>query len=558
VTESTVAASRQIAGRYELEARIGTGGIGEVWRARHLALNSYVAIKFLQGASAQNESTRRRFTTEAQVTAQLNSRHAVQVFDFGVTDDGHPYLVMELLQGETLGRRIERVGRLRIVETARILGQSAKALQRAHQLGIVHRDFKPDNIVISTDEEGNDYVKVVDFGIAKLVGDLDRPSEPTRNDFSTSEVPATFTKTGSMLGTPSYMAPEQIVSPADVDLRADIWAFGVVAFECLTGCPPFTGNTLLELFKQIESGTHPPAGQLESSVPAGFHEWFDTACAPDPRARFPDITTSYKELLTALDCGRLDLEPPMSPAHGPSGGGREQVVVQQDVHVVDGHAVTMDAPSRRGVESRQNRAPRKTGSIRRISTTPPTKLSEPAALSHTIADASDRKAVSRTQDSRVERVEETLRPRGRTGLVAAIAVAVPLLSLLGIFLWRLSVTPASAPVDAPAALHAPPPAALHAPPPAPISVPVAPPIVSPLPSSSAAPASPPSASAPLPPKGAPDRARHASVASTSAPRASEAKDSLPPVIPSVPSAPGPSTSAPAPPPTPVADPESYR
>ncbi|MGH7295484.1 MAG: serine/threonine-protein kinase, partial [Polyangiaceae bacterium] len=169
--------SHLVGGRYELEALIGKGGVGEVWRARHVALNSRVAIKFLQPASAQKESAKRRFTTEAQVTAQLKTPSAVQVFDFGVTDDGQPYLVMELLEGETLGLRLQRLKRLGVVETARILAQAARALQRAHQLGIVHRDFKPDNIVIYTDDEGREQVKVLDFGVAKLVGALEDQGE---------------------------------------------------------------------------------------------------------------------------------------------------------------------------------------------------------------------------------------------------------------------------------------------------------------------------------------------------------------------------------------------
>ncbi len=130
--------------------------------------------------SAVADSAKRRFATEAQITAQLKTPNAVQVFDFGVTDEGQPYLVMELLDGETMGRRIERLGRLNAGETARLLGPCARALHRAHQLGIVHRDFKPDNVIICTaDHEGNELVKVLDFGIAKLAGALDeRPDAP--------------------------------------------------------------------------------------------------------------------------------------------------------------------------------------------------------------------------------------------------------------------------------------------------------------------------------------------------------------------------------------------
>ncbi len=167
MTPAPLERDRLIGDRYILESLIARGGMGEVWRARHKALKSLVAIKFLHSTSAFSQSTRKRFLREAQVTANLKTRHAVQVFDFGVTEDGLPYLVMEYLEGETLEKRIEREGRLSIETTFMVLRQSARALDRAHALGIVHRDFKPENIIILADEEGGEHVKVVDFGIAR-------------------------------------------------------------------------------------------------------------------------------------------------------------------------------------------------------------------------------------------------------------------------------------------------------------------------------------------------------------------------------------------------------
>ncbi len=152
--------------------------MGEVWRARHLALEAYVAIKFLHVAGAPQESARKHFVTEAQVVAQIKTRHAVTVFDFGVTEAGRPFIVMELLDGETVGHRLERTGRLPREATVRFLQQAAGALDRAHGLGIVHRDFKPDNLVIVKEEDGRESIKVLDFGIAKLLGDLESASGP--------------------------------------------------------------------------------------------------------------------------------------------------------------------------------------------------------------------------------------------------------------------------------------------------------------------------------------------------------------------------------------------
>ena len=153
MTTASLSADRLVGGRYALEALIGKGGMGEVWRARHVALKTLVAIKFLHGSGPPSEHAKRRFLTEAQVTANLKTRHAVQVFDFGVTDDGRPFLVMELLDGETLDKRIARVGRLPLATTSLFLQKAARALERAHALGIVHRDFKPENIMLVADEE---------------------------------------------------------------------------------------------------------------------------------------------------------------------------------------------------------------------------------------------------------------------------------------------------------------------------------------------------------------------------------------------------------------------
>jgi eukaryotic-like serine/threonine-protein kinase len=339
--ETLSTATRLLAGRYELETLIGKGGVGEVWRARHVALNSRVAIKFLQLASAQKESAQRRFTMEAQLTAQLKTPHAVQVFDFGVTEEGQPYLVMELLEGETLGRRLERVKRLSVKEASRLLGQAARALHRAHALGIVHRDFKPDNIVITEDDVGRDQVKVLDFGVAKLLGALEEGME---EDQARSPGEATsFTGTGAVLGTPLYMAPEQVRDPAGVDLRADIWAFGVVAFECLTGRAPFTGGSLAELFERIQLGHHPNANFLEPGVPPGFDLWFDIACAPDPLKRFTNASIAWKHLTVALDVGVQDGSGSFPGFDHNESSGERRVVVAPGQERTDSSAPTLES-----------------------------------------------------------------------------------------------------------------------------------------------------------------------------------------------------------------------
>jgi hypothetical protein len=334
VARSAGEGPRLVGGRYELEALIGRGGIGEVWRARHVALDSHVAIKLLQLSAGDGDVARRRFTAEARITAQLKSPNAVQVFDFGLTDEGQPYLVMELLDGETLGQRLTRVKRLGADETVRLLGQVARALQRAHQLGIVHRDLKPDNLIVCKDDEGRDRVKVLDFGLAKLVGALDVPAGDRRPPGAASL--GAFTRTGTVLGTPLYMAPEQVRAAADVDARADVWALGVVAFQCLTGHVPFVGGTLDELFERIQGGVHRRASFLEPSVPPEFDAWFDQACALEPARRFADADTAFRRLAASL---RARAQAPGSPATAL--GDAAPVVVVPAAERADVHAPTL-------------------------------------------------------------------------------------------------------------------------------------------------------------------------------------------------------------------------
>jgi serine/threonine-protein kinase len=294
-------AGARLGERYELEAKVGEGGMGEVWRAKHLALENQVAIKFLSGSLAANDETKKRFLMEAKLTAQLRSRHAVQVFDFGLTEDGQPYLVMELLHGEPLSNRIERQKHLSLHDTAAFMSAAAKALHRAHALGIVHRDFKPDNVFLTKGEDQEVEVKVVDFGIAKLLGSLDE-ARPSATDLAeiTGKALSTLTRTGKLVGTPHYMSPEQVRMSAEVGPAADIWAFGVVAFEALTGACPFDGGSVIELFSKIQLGKSLNARSLNPDIPEAFDEWFKVACAVEPSLRFPDAQIASTLLADAL------------------------------------------------------------------------------------------------------------------------------------------------------------------------------------------------------------------------------------------------------------------
>jgi eukaryotic-like serine/threonine-protein kinase len=260
-----------IADRYLLEAPIGRGAMGAVWRAVHLRLESPVAIKFLHPSIAGETTMLERFMREARSAAAVRSSHVVQIFDYGV-DGGAPYIVMELLVGEPLDARLAARGSLEPPELDKIFDEVARAVGVAHELGVVHRDIKPANIFIAR-EGGRELTKVLDFGIAKL---LDRRLE---------EPAGGGTHTGILLGTPNYMSPEQARGQRAVDHRADLWSLAVLAFECLTGRQPFESSSLGDLVVKICTA-QPLVPSEVAPVPPAFDAWFARGVDKDPAARF--------------------------------------------------------------------------------------------------------------------------------------------------------------------------------------------------------------------------------------------------------------------------------
>lgn len=269
-----------LADNFRLEFEIGRGGMGSVWRAKRLDLDADVAVKVLHVEASQRADLLGRFSREAKATASLSSPHVIRIIDFGV--DGateHAFLVMELLQGETLRQRMTRERPLPAPVLARVLTQVGRALEQAHSLGIVHRDIKPGNIFLveNADEE---LVKLLDFGIAK--------AEEAPDDLL-------LTQTGNVLGTPQYMSPEQLTSSKAVDHRSDLWSLAVIAYECLVGRRPFRGASAAELAMKISLGRSEPPSSV-APVPPGFDEWFARATEVDPERRFQ----SAKELAQAF------------------------------------------------------------------------------------------------------------------------------------------------------------------------------------------------------------------------------------------------------------------
>jgi serine/threonine-protein kinase len=230
----TYVAGEIIADKYRLIRRLGEGGMGSVWVARNLALDVHVALKLIR-TDVDTEGADERLLTEARATARLKHPNIVRVFDFGRTRRGDPFIVMELLQGETLGDVLDREGRLSATYTVQLLLPCADALAAAHSKGIVHRDLKPDNVYLA-DSDGCLQPKVVDFGIAKF--------ELEQRDHK-------LTQAGTVLGSPDYMSPEQARGVEDIDHRADIWAFCVVLYECITGRVPFEEANYNALLRHI-------------------------------------------------------------------------------------------------------------------------------------------------------------------------------------------------------------------------------------------------------------------------------------------------------------------
>ncbi|HEX6243063.1 MAG TPA: serine/threonine-protein kinase, partial [Polyangiales bacterium] len=274
-----------LAGRYKLLAPLKRGGMGKLWSAEHLTLHSKVAIKLLDDELLARPDAVTRFVREARAAATIRSPHIVQILDVGV-EQGVPFIAMELLQGESLAERIERVGALTPAETARILTQVARGLTRAHSAGLVHRDLKPSNVFLERNEE-EENVKILDFGVAKaLVPGFDNESGATR--------------TGALIGSPHYMSPEQAEASEALDHRTDVWSFGVVAFECLTGKRPFDQISLGSQLLAICAWSMPVPSQV-ASVPAGFDTWFARACARPLHERFASVHEAALELRLVCD-----------------------------------------------------------------------------------------------------------------------------------------------------------------------------------------------------------------------------------------------------------------
>lgn len=288
-----------VGGKYRVGKLVGSGGMGTVWVGHHVQLGIRVAIKFIRPQFAERADARRRFEIEARAAASVDSKHAVKVYDYGVNDQGLPYIVMEYLEGESLSEALIRRGPFPAHEAAKVIGQAAKALAKAHAVNIVHRDLKPDNIFLATNVEADDkdglpyLVKLVDFGIAKML-DADREGGTGLKG---------PTQDGSVIGTPNFMSPEQLTVGGPPGPLTDVWSLGACTFAAFTARIPFEGEVLGDIVLKVCVEPLPLASSFNPGVPEGLDAWFLRACHREPAKRFQTVEEMAEQLCRVCGLG---------------------------------------------------------------------------------------------------------------------------------------------------------------------------------------------------------------------------------------------------------------
>lgn len=278
--------------KYRLDARLGGGGMGTVYRATHLLIDRPVAIKVLSQRFVGDETAQQRFRREARAAGRMQHANAVSVTDFGATADGYLYIVMELLEGQTLRDVLMREGPLDVARAVSIMLQTCAAVAAAHDAGLIHRDLKPANILIAQRPDTPAVVKVLDFGVAKFAVE-----EQADDDYQT------LTQVGALIGTPRYMSPEQCSGSGPVTPASDVYSLGIILYEMLSGAPPFNAETPLAIvFRQVSA----PPPPLPATVPEKLRTIVERALAKDPAKRFLNAEELREELLSAAQALGLE------------------------------------------------------------------------------------------------------------------------------------------------------------------------------------------------------------------------------------------------------------
>lgn len=285
---------RVLGERYALLRKIGQGGMGAVYEAEHLGIHRRVAVKVLEIPGGVRSEAFLRFQREAHAATAIGHANIVEVMDFGRTDDGLAFMVLELLHGESLVDLMERAGVLPVGRIVRIAMQICEGLGAAHAKGIVHRDLKPDNVFLLPRGDDPEFVKILDFGISKFAVDPQSGEQ--------------LTQTGTSLGTPVYMSPEQIRARKDVDGRSDIWALGVIVFRALTGYFPFDADNIPLLVVRICTEEPFAIGDVRADLPPGLDAVVTKMLAKNPAERFQTCAELFRALApyrSAEDAARV-------------------------------------------------------------------------------------------------------------------------------------------------------------------------------------------------------------------------------------------------------------
>jgi serine/threonine-protein kinase len=275
MTRAAPEAGTVLAGKYRVERAIGAGGMGVVVEATHVALAKRVAVKLLPRDPDRPEESSARLLHEARIAAQLPGEHIARALDFGETDEGDPFLVMELLRGGDLEATLSARGRLPAHEAVALVLQACEGVAEAHAVGLVHRDLKPANLFLTRRRDGSPLVKVLDFGIATW--------GMARSDSSAAGLELGF-------GTPAYMAPEQFFARGPIDARCDQHALAVVLYELVTGRPPFAATSLARLAMLVAKAPPPPIAERAPDAPRGLWPVIERALAKRPEDRYPDLS----------------------------------------------------------------------------------------------------------------------------------------------------------------------------------------------------------------------------------------------------------------------------
>lgn len=285
--ESKVPVGTLLVGKYRVAREIGRGGMAAVYEAEQLSLGKKVAVKILASELAASTIVIERFFREARAAASVKSPYIVDVYDSGRLDDGRPFIAMELLEGESLYDRMARVRIIDVDTTIRVIVHTARGLVKAHGAGIVHRDLKPENIFLTKGEDGDDVCKILDFGLAKFYAPVNPEEKAAKR----------LTREGAVFGTPAYMSPEQVKGQGNVDHRADLWALGCMAYECLIGRPVWNMDQGVAMtFASIATGPIPVPSAARADLPPALDAWFKKCLERDPAKRYQ----SARELADAF------------------------------------------------------------------------------------------------------------------------------------------------------------------------------------------------------------------------------------------------------------------